>query len=141
MDESKPVDSLNGRVLPIETAPFACEFVKTQVKALGFEPRLRRMDKSLSAYVTDNGNYILDLKGNASVDYRNVAGKLKSLTGVLETGLFDNYCEKIIVETNNGVIEEPNPHCNPYRAVCKFFLMNFLYSQSRPILSPFGRNE
>lgn len=30
---------------------------------------------------------------------------------------------------------------DPYRAVCKFFLMNFLYSQSRPILSPFGRNE
>ena len=56
-----------------------------------------------NAFLTDNGNYILDLQGKEGMDYRLMAGKLKALTGVVETGLFGNICEKIIVVTKDGV--------------------------------------
>ena len=39
-----------------------------------------------NAFLTDNGNYILDLQGKEGMDYRLMAGKLKALTGVVETG-------------------------------------------------------
>ena len=57
-----------------------------------------------NAFLTDNGNYILDLQGKEGMDYRLMAGKLKALTGVVETGLFGNSCEKIIVGTKDGVM-------------------------------------
>lgn len=57
-----------------------------------------------NAFLTDNGNYILDLQGKEGMDYRLMAGKLTALTGVLETGLFGNICEKIIVGTKDGVM-------------------------------------
>lgn len=57
-----------------------------------------------NAFLTDNGNYILDLQGKEGMDYRLMAGKLKALTGVVETGLFGNICEKIIVSTKDGVM-------------------------------------
>ena len=57
-----------------------------------------------NAFLTDNGNYILDLQGKEGMDYRLMAGKLKALTGVVETGLFGNICEKIIVGTQDGVM-------------------------------------
>ena len=57
-----------------------------------------------NAFLTDNGNYILDLQGKEGMDYRLMAGKLKALTGVVETGLFGNICEKIIVGTKDVVM-------------------------------------
>ena len=57
-----------------------------------------------NAFLTDNGNYILDLQGKEGMDYRLMAGKLKALTGVVETGLFGNICEKVIVGTKDGVM-------------------------------------
>ncbi|MCI5490618.1 MAG: ribose 5-phosphate isomerase A [Enterocloster aldenensis] len=57
-----------------------------------------------NAFLTDNGNYILDLQGKEGMDYRLMAGKLTALTGVVETGLFGNICEKIIVGTKDGVM-------------------------------------
>ena len=57
-----------------------------------------------NAFLTDNGNYILDLQGKEGMDYRLMAGKIKALTGVVETGLFGNICEKIIVGTKDGVM-------------------------------------
>lgn len=61
-------------------------------------------DPGANAFLTDNGNYILDLQGKEGMDYRLMAGKLKALTGVVETGLFGNICEKIIVGTKDGVM-------------------------------------
>ena len=92
MDQSKLVPTLNGLTLPVEVVPFATGFVEEQVQAMGFISRLRR-----------NGNG-LDLQGKEGVDYRLMAGRLKALTGVVETGVFGNICEKIIIGTEDGVI-------------------------------------
>ena len=116
MDQSKLVPTLNGLTLPVEVVPFATGFVEEQVRAMGFISRLRRNgdgldgnnpdrdDSGASVFLTDNGNHILDLQGKEGVDYRLMAGRLKALTGVVETGIFGNICEKIIIGTEDGVI-------------------------------------
>lgn len=131
MDQAKLVTTLGGMVLPIEVSPFACRLVENQVRKLGFEPVLRSTDyagygkdaagppqpssqhpsaiRATAPYITDNGNYILDLKGNKNMDYRLAAARLKAMTGVLETGFFDSICEKVIVGTEHGAAEELIP--------------------------------
>lgn len=103
MDQSKLVPSLGGRVLPVEVPPFAVPYAEEQVKEAGFIPKLRI--KHGNVFVTDNGCHILDLTGDAAMDYPMAAGRLKAMTGILETGLFDDICEKIIVGTENGIEE------------------------------------
>lgn len=102
MDERKLMPHLSHVPLPVETAPFGYHFTEKEIKDLGFIPELRTRDGEI--FTTDNGNYILDLAGNADMDYRIMAHKLKEITGILETGFFSPICEKIIVGTKNGVI-------------------------------------
>lgn len=102
MDERKLMPHLSHVPLPVETAPFGYHFTEKEIKDLGFIPELRTRDGEI--FITDNGNYILDLAGNADMDYRIMAHKLKEITGILETGFFSPICEKIIVGTENGVI-------------------------------------
>lgn len=92
MDQSKLVHSLSGRVLPVEVPAFAVPYVEEQVREAGFIPKLRIKDRTV--FVTDNGSHILDLTGGVEMDYPMAAVRLKSMTGVLETGLFGDICEK-----------------------------------------------
>ncbi|NSJ37553.1 hypothetical protein G5B20_02390 [Enterocloster clostridioformis] len=45
------------------------------------------------------------MTGGADMDYPMAAVRLKAMTGILETGLFDDICGKIIVRTENGTEE------------------------------------
>ena len=92
LDESKLLNHLSEVPLPIEVVPFGFSYVMKEVAALGFRPRLRLNDGM--PFLTDNGNYILDLAGDSSMDYREKSALLKSLTGVVETGLFPDFCDK-----------------------------------------------
>lgn len=103
MDKSKLVHSLSGRVLPVEVPAFGVPYVEEQVKNAGFVPKLRVKDGNV--FITDNGNPILDLTGGVDMDYPAAAARLKAMTGILETGLFEDICEKIIVGTENGTEE------------------------------------
>lgn len=60
-------------------------------------------------FLTDNHNYIVDLHLGKTFDIKDVSEKLKSISGVLETGLFLNTCDRIIVGTGNEtkIIENP----------------------------------
>lgn len=53
-------------------------------------------------FITDNGNYIVDLHIGNPMDVNEVYYKVNGITGVLETGLFINMCKIIIVGTDNG---------------------------------------
>lgn len=53
-------------------------------------------------FITDNGNYIVDLNIGNPMDINDVYNKVNGITGVLETGLFINMCKRIIIGTNNG---------------------------------------
>lgn len=101
LDESKLHRHLSEVLLPVEVVPFGFPYVINECCSLGFLPALRQ--NGSQPFLTDNGNYILDLAGTPSMNYEKLAKKLKSLTGVVETGLFPDYCEKLIIGGEEGV--------------------------------------
>lgn len=106
MDESKLVSHLSQAVLPVEVVPFGFKYVMEECRKLGFRPELRYVDGTI--FQTDNGNYILDLAGNGTMNYQEKAQQLKRLTGVVETGFFPAFCEKIIVDGKDGITVHAN---------------------------------
>jgi len=101
MDESKLVDNIGSFPLPIEILPYGHTHVIKQLDNYAFNPVLRMKDGQV--YITDNGNYIIDLHIGCPMEIQDVYTKVNNIEGVLETGLFLNMCNRIIVGTDNGV--------------------------------------
>lgn len=106
MDERKLVTDLSRTPLPVEVLPFGWRYTAARITALGFVVRPRMKDGRL--FVTDNGNHILDLMSRETVDYQEAASGLKLMTGVLETGFFDSFCEQIIIGRDQGAERRRN---------------------------------
>ncbi len=101
MDSSKIVASIGTFPLPVEILPYGCNHIMKKLDAFDFHPVLRIRDNS--PFITDNHNYIADLHLGKGFDIQYVSEKLKSITGVLETGLFLNICDKIIIGMGDTV--------------------------------------
>jgi ribose 5-phosphate isomerase A len=100
MDDSKLVDSIGAFPLPIEVLPYGYTQVIRKLKEYSFNPIMRMKDGNV--FITDNGNYIVDLHIGNPMDINDVYNKVNGITGVLEIGLFINMCNRIIVGTDNG---------------------------------------
>ncbi len=101
MDESKLVDSIGAFPLPLEVLPYGYRIVFKKMEDYGYNPKMRMKDDEL--FVTDNGNYIIDLCIGAPADIEEIRQKVNSVVGVLETGQFLKMCKRIIVGTDEGV--------------------------------------
>jgi len=102
-DASKRVEVLGRFPLPVEVVPFAWELTARRVAAVTkVEPVLRRAEGG-ETYVTDNGNYILDCRCGRIPDPARTERELKSLTGVVESGLFVGMADLAVVSTDEGV--------------------------------------
>jgi ribose 5-phosphate isomerase A len=102
-DASKKVSVLGRFPLPVEVVPFAWELTARRVAAVTrVEPALRRAEDG-GAYVTDNGNYILDCRCGEIPDPARTERELKSLTGVVESGLFVGMADLAVVSTDEDV--------------------------------------
>jgi ribose 5-phosphate isomerase A len=99
VDESKLVDKLASRFLiPIEVLPFSLGVVQYRIKKMGIEPIVRQAEKKMGPVVTDNGNFIIDLKFSKPIaDPAKVAVDLKMIPGVVETGLFIGMTDEVHV--------------------------------------------
>ncbi|MCC6547638.1 ribose-5-phosphate isomerase RpiA [Candidatus Sumerlaeota bacterium] len=103
-DASKRVDKLGGRVfLPIEVVRFGHDTTISRIASgVRCTPHLRR--KGGVAFVTDEGNHIVDCEfpdGIASPP--SLAQTLDAITGVVETGLFIGLCDLLIVGSDTSV--------------------------------------
>lgn len=85
-DESKMVKQLGAFPLPIEVIPMARGHVARQLAKLGGAPELRMKDSQ--PYLTDNGNYILDIHHLEIVVPCQMEEKINHITGVVCNGLF-----------------------------------------------------
>ncbi|KXH71619.1 MAG: hypothetical protein AM326_11665 [Candidatus Thorarchaeota archaeon SMTZ-45] len=105
VDESKLVDKLASRFLiPIEVFPFSLSVVQRKIRTMGIEPFVRQAEKKIGPVVTDNGNFIIDLKFSKPIDDpRKVATDLKMIPGVVETGLFIDMTDEVHVGLKDGV--------------------------------------
>jgi ribose 5-phosphate isomerase A len=103
-DDSKLVDTLGTKSpIPIEVLPFALGVVKRKLSEMGVKPTLREAQGKLGPVVTDNGNFLLDLKFSRPIDDpAETAFRLKMIPGVVETGLFIDMASEVHVGTDKG---------------------------------------
>ena len=96
VDESKFVDKLNEKFpIPIEVYPEAVSSVKEALLDLGAtEMLLRKAEKKDGPVFTENHNVILDTKFVEIYD--GLEEDIKSITGVIESGLFIDYSIEIM---------------------------------------------
>ena len=87
-DETKLSERLGeNRTIPLEVLPFAVPVVMLKIKGIGGNPRLREKNTG-GPYITDNGNFILDVDFGPIDNPEELDKKLKSIPGIVETGLF-----------------------------------------------------
>jgi ribose 5-phosphate isomerase A len=104
-DRSKKAKILgeNNHPVPIEVLPFATTFVMREIRRIGGKPFLREGAKKVGPVITDNGNVILDADFGLIRNPEELMHKLKSLPGVVETGLFVNMADVVYVGTPSSV--------------------------------------
>src|SRR6266516_3581322 len=102
VDDSKLVDRLGQKnVVPIEVIPFAVPRVLLLLRELGGAARVRQRDGR--SFVSDNGNSIVDWNHGMIDDPAKLEKQLKSLTGVVDSGIFANVAHCVIVAGSQGV--------------------------------------
>lgn len=98
VDESKLVEKLCQKdFIPVEVFPDSVSYVANEISKMGASEVILRKDTMFNTpKVTDNGNYVLDVK------FENVTEELeknlKSIVGVIETGLFLGYNNLVIIK-------------------------------------------
>ncbi len=88
--------------IPIEIVPYALPLARRRIEALGLAPVVRTKPDG-SAYVTDNGNWILDCGSRPLRDAAAVERALRALPGVVGTGLFLGMANVVLVEEGEKV--------------------------------------
>ncbi|KAL4279008.1 hypothetical protein GQ457_03G009560 [Hibiscus cannabinus] len=109
VDESKLVKHLGGSglALPVEVVPFCWKFtagkLRNLFKASGCAARLRNDGKG-EAFVTDNGNYIVELYMEKEMgDLRAASDAVLRIAGVVEHGMFLDMATTVIVAGELGI--------------------------------------
>jgi ribose 5-phosphate isomerase A len=101
VDESKLVETLGVGVLTVEVLPFLWRSTAERLTSLGASLVLRGGEEA--PYVTDNGNLVLDLTIDGGIsDAKDFGATLKSITGVVEHGLFVDMTDTVIVAGPEG---------------------------------------
>ncbi|MGD9021169.1 MAG: ribose-5-phosphate isomerase RpiA [Lysobacterales bacterium] len=97
-DASKQVDVLGAFPLPVEVIPLARSLVGRQLAALGGQPEWR------DGFVTDNGNWILDVHNLDLVDPVRMEKTINDMAGVVTNGLFAiRPADVVLVATEGGM--------------------------------------
>ncbi|MBA4017456.1 MAG: ribose-5-phosphate isomerase RpiA [Pirellula sp.] len=97
--------------LPVEVVPFAAATVLYHVRRLGYDGRVFETDGR--PFVSDNGNYILDVAVAPMSDVLGLQQKLQAIPGVVDTGLFLGMADTVLVgddETFRMTQELRRPH-------------------------------
>lgn len=96
VDETKIVNKLGSKFpIPVEVNPMAINLVKQEIYNMGAtEIKLRMALRKDGPIISENGNLILDVRFN-NID-ETLERRLKSITGVIETGLFIGYNVEIL---------------------------------------------
>lgn len=106
-DASKRVDQLGAFPLPVEVLQFGAAATQTLVERaladLGYsDVEVTPRAADWGNFVTDEGNFILDLHLGAITDAVKLAQRLNQIPGVVENGLFLNICDTVIVGNADG---------------------------------------
>jgi ribose 5-phosphate isomerase A len=90
-DESNLVDVLGRFPLPVEVIPIARSYVARELVKLGGQPEWRQ------GFVTDNGNWILDVHNLHIPKPAELETTLNQIAGVVTNGLFARRCADVLL--------------------------------------------
>jgi ribose 5-phosphate isomerase A len=109
-DASKRVEKLGAFPLPVEVIQFGWQTTKALVEEMLFsmdvlgQKAVLRMNGP-KPFVTDEGNYILDLELVSIGNARQLALILNQIPGVVENGLFIDTCDIVVIGHGDGRVE------------------------------------
>ena len=106
-DAAKHVKTLGKFPLPIEVVRFGHVHTGQKLADIAAEfelqpPRLRKAERGI--VVTDGGNVIYDMMPGVIADPAILGQALKSVTGVVDHGLFLDLADEALVGTDEGVV-------------------------------------
>ncbi|WP_425091864.1 ribose-5-phosphate isomerase RpiA [Tropicimonas sp. S265A] len=109
-DTSKEVQKLGRFALPVEVIPFGWETTKTLIEETLINLSVAGRTSSLRMhqdrpFVTDEGNYIVDLDLQKIDNARQVSLVLNQIPGVVENGLFIDICDIVVIGKSDGTVE------------------------------------
>lgn len=96
-----PVLGSRGK-LPIEVLPFGLPLSQRRIAELGCRPTVRMVNGR--AFVTDNGNLILDCAVSTIQEPAELERALVSIPGVIGTGLFIGMADAVLIEDGESVV-------------------------------------
>lgn len=97
-DESKQVTVLGRFPLPLEVIPLARSLVARKMAGLGGQPEWREN------FITDNGNWILDVHNLDLVDPVSMEKTINNLAGVVTCGIFAlRPADLVLIATEGGI--------------------------------------
>lgn len=103
VDRSKMVARLGAFPLPVEVIPMARSLIARELVKLGGNPSWRE------GFVTDNGNYILDVHNLEIDDPAGLEQRLNNLPGVVTNGLFAKRPADLILVADDHGVEQITP--------------------------------
>lgn len=109
-DVGKEVETLGAFPLPVEVIPFGWQTTKSLIEEVLISLDVLGRDATLRmngdvAFVTDEGNYILDLHLGRIGSAPQMAMVLNQMPGVVENGLFIDICDVVILGHGDGRVE------------------------------------
>lgn len=99
-DHTKRVERLGRGVVPVEVVPFGHRATLARLAELG-EPSLRMEGEE--PFYSDGGNLIADVRFGPISDPKGLEARLKSIPGVVETGLFVGIATEAVLAGPDGV--------------------------------------
>jgi ribose 5-phosphate isomerase A len=97
----KLVNRLGTRLpLPVEIVPLGWKHTARELERLRLSPVLRMADGA--PFLTDGGHYIVDCETGGISDARDLAGRIKAITGVVDHGLFIDMVDLAMTVDESG---------------------------------------
>ncbi|MCZ4225249.1 ribose-5-phosphate isomerase RpiA [Pedobacter rhodius] len=101
-DSSKKVSKLGAFTVPVEVIPLALQYVFNQIEKLHGQGILR--EKEGKKFLTDNGNYIVDVDFGLIDNPKELAFALNQIDGLLAHGLFIGLTSKVIMAKGDEIL-------------------------------------
>jgi ribose 5-phosphate isomerase A len=95
-----PVLGSRGK-LPVEVLPFGLPLCRRRLRDLGLTPELRSVEGR--AFVTDNGNHILDCRLAPIGDPPALERSIRAIPGVVGSGLFLGMADVVLIQDGDAV--------------------------------------
>ena len=110
VDETKLSSHLGGEQrVPLEVMPSAYRYVQSRIARMGGKVQLRDGTGKVGPVVTDNGNFVLDADFGIMDRATALERRLKSVPGLIETGLFIRMADVVYVGLSSGEVKSMRP--------------------------------